>query len=127
MNIAELMREMGGDRHDHDDESLTDMQVINRLRDVFEKMGERHEFKPGDVIMHKWPSLSDTRSAKAPALFVKYMDEEIKASSFINEIDNVFSNAAPVVFDCVILRITRQSASTYFANSAEYRPYDEAE
>lgn len=128
MNLAEMMRDMTVNEDEPD--SLTDAQLIGRLKSIYELRGEKHTFTPGQIIRHKYPEMSNKRSGDVPNIFVRYLDKQIVVADHPEAFEDVSdwsSMVASLRLDCVIGTITNNAYCEFFVPSADYRPATEAD
>lgn len=124
-SLAELI----DDAFDHEPADTRDRTHDARdLLNIFEKMQDRHDFKPGDLITHKWPDMATSKNADGVAVVLEVLPEAIVVAAHPEAFEDVtdwFSNATPAVFDIKLAYIEKGgSLAMHFANSSEYRPYD---
>lgn len=106
-------------------EGLSDLQVLTRLREVAALTAERHSFVPGQVIRHKFPSLTPFAGGAKPHIFRRYLESPLRAQDYITEIGDLGSGLAPVVLDCVVLGMSRseEAVCEWFQASADWEPH----
>ena len=123
MDLMEVLAQAAGESKE-DAPSLTDVQVVARLRDVFDAMQEVHTFSPGDVLLHKWPEMATTRGAAAPVLFVKYLPRHLNGwDADIADPKDLFNTAATAEMDCMVLHVVKGRAVPHLSDSQRYRPH----
>jgi hypothetical protein len=107
------------------DQTLTDGQIVTRLKGVFAHLQEEHTFVPGQVLLHKYPSLAMTKASGKPCVFVRYLEMTIDISRAVKptEMSEYFNSNAARVLDCAIMVLHDDSAVTYLLDSTEYRPH----
>lgn len=110
-------------RSEHEDDGYTDVQVVARLLDCFTNMEDAHEFTPGQIILHKFPSLAGTRSGDRPAVYLRKLDPPIAVKDYVDDASDMYSNSATAVFDMVLGKIMTGTFCEYFGQSKEYKPH----
>jgi len=122
MSLAELFGALG--EEERDEPSLTDAQIATRLTEVFALRAERHSFKPGQVILHKYPSMANTKDAAKPAVFVRYLDDPFAGHELHGAgPDDVGGFRMALHQDCVVLSMSRGCAVEFLQDSADYKPH----
>ena len=129
MNLDALMRKIGSD-DETDNGGLTDIQIIGRLTSIHDLRAEKHKFKPGQIIRHRFGDMSNSICGRQPCIFIRYLDKPYVAADHPEAFEDVTdwsSMAAPRRYDCVIGTITETSFSEFFVESADFRPATEDE
>ncbi len=119
MSLSEILLGMSED----EGQSLTDAQMVVRLRDCFAHLAEVHTFKAGDIVLHKFPSMANTKHATDPAIFMGYLEQPITGIDFISEPDELHNSSAADVQDCRIGQIKHGRFYVHLHDSRDFRPH----
>ena len=107
---------------DNESPALTDAEMVKRLRAAEAQMREPERFEPGDVMIHRWPDMADTRGADRPAVFAGYLAEPIVTRSSITDPRDFYESTAAGVIDCTVLKVVAGGRLCRFhADSRDYR------
>ena len=106
-----------------DRESLTDIQITTRLREVFALRSEEYEFEPGDIIIHKYPSMASINSSHEPHVFLEYLPEPLNGFEFSGDISELFTSAGAITVDCRIGFISGGVFHLMLTDSRNFRPH----
>lgn len=106
-----------------DEPGLTDYQIVNRLREHYELLGEKHTFTPGQIIIHKFPESATTKNAKQPAVFMRYLDEPISGPELVTGIEDVSGHLSTITMDCIVGCWSSGSFVTFMMSSDFFKPH----
>lgn len=120
MNLAELFAD-----HEHDEgPNLTDAQTVARLQEIFALRAEAMTLTPGQVILHKYPSMGNTKDAEKPAIFVRYLDKPIMGAELpANSAENQGDFKMALTQDCIVMCVSRGKAVEFLQDSRDYKPH----
>jgi len=122
MNLAELFAKAATDRDD--EPNLTDAQTVTRLQEIFALRAETVTLTPGQVILHKYPSMANTKDAEKPAIFVRYLDKPIMGIEMpANSAENQGDFKMALTQDCVVLFVSHGRAVEFLQDSRDYKPH----
>lgn len=102
-----------------------DLEIAN-LRNVFEHLIEGEagpRFEPGQILRHRFPSLSSSRFGDGHAIFIRYLNKSIAACEYIASSEEISSFKATHECDCIMgfLEQPEMFFVTYFQDSREWR------
>jgi hypothetical protein len=119
MSLSEILLGMSED----EGQSLTDVQIVARLRDCFAHLAEVHTFNAGDIVLHKFPSMADTKGADAPGIFMGYLEQPVLGMNFIADPSDLHTNSAADTQDCRIAQIKHGRFVVHLHDSRLFRPH----
>lgn len=124
--LAEVLQDMMGESNDTG--KLTTPQVIGRLMNYKELVidAELPTYRPGDLLIHKYPATSNIRGANHPVLFLRYLTKSIDGAEMVRrgcDPSNLTSAAAGKVFDCITVSFLKNSFCEFLSCSGEYKRF----
>lgn len=122
-SLADILAAAGSD--ESREPKLTTAQQIVRLQEAFALRQETHVFRPGDIMLHKYPEHAPFRSAKEPVLFLEYLEKPVHCADYMTSPPQAYDSSAADVLDCRVLLFGNDSINMHFANSLDYRPHPE--
>lgn len=122
--MADLMTALAGALANEREPSprLSTFQQAARLREVFALRNEAFTFNPGDLMIHKWPNMADTRDADVLCVFIEYLADGPIEACYAKKTEDFSSNGAARVLDCRIGTIREGDFVIYLADSRVYKP-----
>lgn len=129
MDIMQALAQAAGN-HEDDESELAPIQVIERLRSVHEHLQAFEAFEPGDILAHKFPDLADTKGARDPRMFVRYLREPVRPAEHPEAFEDASdwgSNITAREFDCVIGVIRGDTYAEFLDESCKYRKATKAD
>lgn len=107
---------------DHKGPGLTHEQQITRLSEFYAQVydAEPERFEPGQIVWHKNPELADSKGAGDPHLFVEYEDKPLLGRDYARNLSDLYGNAIADRLDCVVLKLSGSTASTFFMDSRRF-------
>lgn len=121
MSLAELFGQMS----DMEEEStMTEKQTVSALRKCFEAISEQPQvFTPGEIVLHKFPDHSTTKSASGPAIFIGYLDKPFDTGdrTTVTDPTDWHGTACCEHIDCKVGLMSGRRFVVFHANSAHYR------
>ena len=122
MSLSELMRAMADETGDEARPEMSPAQEMLLLREIVAKRMVEHRFTPGEIIAHKWPENADTRLAKCPHIFSRYLDKPIFGADAAHDPSEFGSNSAARVYDCVVGSLSGDSYTEHLSDSSTFEP-----
>lgn len=122
-DLMELLRAHASEQGD-ERETLTDAQMVARLTECVGALSEKHDFQPGDILLHKFPSLAHIKDAARPVIYICDVDPFNAADVVVADDPNVFgSSGITLHYDCICGCIVDGRFIRYFFDSADFRPH----
>jgi len=106
------------------EEGPTDLQVITRLKDVFDNLQEEHRFTPGQVLMHKYPKSCILTSMKLPVVFLEYLPEARDMLDYIRTPNDLGYPSSGMVVDARVLVYSDGRMYAMAVDSREFKPHE---
>lgn len=104
-----------------------DLEIAN-LRNVFEhliegKAGPR--FEPGQILRHRFPSLSISRFGKGQGIFIRYLSKPSCGLDYAKTTEELTGFKASREYDCIMGFLEQETPEavfvTYLQDSREWR------
>lgn len=101
---------------------LTDEQQISRLQEFFAQVYEQEteRFEPGQIVWQKNPPLSTTKGAEQPHIFIEYLDDPIRGTDLVRQLDDMKTIGSGDVNDCRIGVLLYGHFCVYLMDSRAY-------
>lgn len=123
MNFSEAFAQAMAAGAAVDGNGLTPEQHVIRLREVMALRAEIHTFTPGQILIHRYPDLSQTRDSYNPQIFMNYLDQPIRGVDMM-DLDDIGSSCATFELDCMVGRIVEgKTFMTFFMDSKWLKPH----
>ena len=120
MNIADLLSAAAKNTHES---TMTSDQQVNRLREITALRAEAHTFVPGQIMLHKYPSAAIIKGAEHPHLFIRYLEQPMKARDLAGFEDQGSAHLT-AAYDCEAAFILGSGQYvTFFLDSAAFKPH----
>lgn len=104
-----------------------DLEIAN-LRNVFEHLAEgaaAPRFEPGQILRHRFPSLSTSRFGEGHAIFIRYLSKPICGLDYAKTAEELTGFKASREYDCIIGFLEQETPEavfvTYLQDSREWR------
>jgi len=115
-SLAELLMGGAGDEEEHECETLTPEERVNRLKSAFDAYTTKHDFAPGDIVIGKKACPAPIKDADKPHIVM-----EVGCTGFAPRKDsqNGEGDARSLRVGCFYAG----TFNTYLVNPAYFEPY----